>query len=215
MSTSKLIENLSSNISPVKPMRNHMPLWIVLLLINGIVFVSMLGLRQDFLERLADIHFWLSVGILTLSLLLTGWAAFQLAKPHINPERYFYSLFPILLLTPALGFKLFEEFHYHQHNALSIDYGISCVILTVVFAFLPFCFLVYTIRKGFTIAPTISGIIGGIAAASSGSLVLNFTCYKNSAIHHIIWHYIPIIGIGIAGYYLGIKLFSHHIESKR
>ena len=194
-------------------MRNHMPLWIVLLLINGIGFVSMLGLRHDFMERLSDIHFWFSVGILILSLLLAGWAAFQLAKPHLHPERHFYSLIPILLLTPALGFKLFEEYH-HQHSVFSIDNGLSCVIFTVVFAFFPFCFLVYAIRNGYTIAPTIGGVISGIAATSSGSLVLNFICYKNSAIHHIIWHYIPIIGIGIAGYYLGIKLFSHNIEIK-
>ena len=211
MRTSKLIDNLSGNISLVKPMKEHMSLWIVLILINGIVFVSRLGLRQDIVERLTDIHFWLSVGIITLSLFFTGWASFQLGKPHLHPERNLYSLFPILLLTPILGFKLFEEYNNHQNSALSIDNGSLCIIFTMVFAFLPFCFLVYSIRKGFTIAPTISGIISGIAATSSGSLVLNFICYKNSAIHHIIWHYIPILGIGIAGYYLGIKLFSHNI----
>lgn len=208
MSRYSIIDQLTQDDAPVNQYKNQFPLWLGIILINGLVFIELIGLRFDFTEIIHNPHFWTNNILLFASILLAGWAAYATSRPNLFARKYIYNIVPFGLLLIALIVKLFGEYQMSDFAAFHIDNGIACVFLTIVYSLIPFGIIRWSIRKGYSTTPQLTGLLTAIGSATAGSLVLNFTCFKSAAMHHIIWHYLPILGIGVLGFYMGVKLFS-------
>ena len=210
-----IIDQLTKDAIPVKPYRSNFPLWLGVLLLNALLFICVMGLRNNFMDIIKNIHFWTSNIFLFSSILFAGWATFVTSRPNLFARTYIYNIVPVGLLLIALIIKLFGEYQMNDSAAFHIDNGIACVFLTIVYSIIPFGIIRWSIRKGYSTVPQITGILAAFASTTAGSLVLNFTCFKSAAMHHIIWHYLPILGIGLLGYYIGVKLFSPKSEVRK
>jgi hypothetical protein len=86
--------------------------------------------------------------------------------------------------------------------------GMLCAGEVFVFGVIPGVFLLMIVRQGATLRRTGSSFFAFTAAAALGALGTQFSCHKNDAAHLFVWHFLPIVLIGVLGVALARKIIK-------
>jgi hypothetical protein len=124
-----------------------------------------------------------------------------LAFPDLHQQRrtayapvWVFALFVIVMIFALLADEPPAPLPMHSFE---------CTLSIFLFSLLPSVAIFYAMRKLASTHPQLSGAVAVLFAFSTGALWLRLHEQTDSVIHVIEWHYLPMLGISLAGLWLG------------
>jgi hypothetical protein len=210
LKTSDLINNLSSEVKPLQPLKKPsywIAQFVLLSLVYYIIAQSFLGFRVDLSEKFSQISFIIEISLILLLLLFCLVSAILTIYPDSYQKPYLLKI-PYLILLIITGF-LIAEFCAQPFDELP-DINIShhtfeCSLCIATIAIIPAFYFFYILHKGANLHYLQAGIFAVVAASTIGYLVLRMSEKNDFLPHLLIWHYLPILMLSVIGAYAGKK----------
>ena len=200
----ELITRLAHDTAPVKPAPHPFLLsieWMVVATFYIAAALMISGTRHDLWLKLHDAQFFAELAALVLILISTSLSAALLSYPDLHQKRR-------IAMAPVATFALFVLAMFLAWRADNPPaplpvHSFECTLSITMLSLLPAAWTIFVMRK---FASTHTHWAGGIAflfAFSIGALWLRLYEQTDSVMHVIQWHYLPMIGFGIIGMWLG------------
>jgi hypothetical protein len=204
MKTDKFIHLLAEKSAPVKPLAA--PLRRIVPAFLGAFFcvaigVALIGLRTDLDEAVWEFSFiaqaLAAVGLAGLSAI----SAFLMSVPGRSgpwvrtvPFVTVGIWLLVIVVEVLSGGESSRGFHF------------TCMRDIMVLAVIPGAYLFFMLKRAAPLDLERTGIFAALAAGSLGALGVQFICHEHRLIHMLLWHYLPVMGVGILGAWLGRRL---------
>ena len=200
----ELVETLARDATVVKSAPHPFMLsikWMAGAAIYLVLTLIVTGLRPDLTSKLHDPWFVAEIAGLAVVFIATCVSAALLSFPDLHQK-------PWVASAPALLFALFLLIIFFSWTADNPPaplpvHTYECTTCIVLAALLPAAWIFHGMRKYATTHYRLAGGIALLSALSIGALWLRLHELNNSIAHVIEWHYLPMIGFGIVGMWLG------------
>ncbi len=211
--THDLIERLSSNVQPVRPVRRA-GLRATLLSLSAL-FLALLILRvtheprPDLLLSFRKSIYLIQGAAILIAALLSAYAACRLSIPdtRIRPPVKIALGISSLLWLAMIGFELAQ-------TTAAPEPAPSCFIGLTLGMSAPLALGMVMLLHS---APVWRGWAGYALVLSIGSfsaLGMRFICPNDTPSHLLVWHFLPVIILAAIGYPLGLILLKLRIAKK-
>lgn len=159
------------------------------------------GARHDLPIKLHDIWFVAEIAALTGIFISTSLSAALLSYPDLHQKRRiaFVPIVTFALFTLVMCYAWLAD---NPPAALPV-YSFECTLSITLFALLPTAGTFYVMRKCASTHQRWAGSVALLFAFSVGALWLRLYEQNDSIMHVIQWHYLPMIGFGLIGIWLG------------
>jgi len=205
----KLIEELSRDTAKKPVFRPGMVFlkWEFFSVIYGIMVLRFIGLRPDIGQAITN-HFYVSeLALLLMILIFSLFSCVNLALPDINQKKHLLHLTLIPLAALVLIWGI--EFLMQKEELAGLDMGgLNCTTCITLAALIPAAFLFHEVRKAAPTRLRLAGFFCLVYSGALGSFILRLSEPQDSVIHLLVWHYIPVILIGLLGSLIGKKMFK-------
>jgi len=204
-----LVNKLARDAVPVKPAPHPYVLsleWIAAAAAYLAVSLALSGTRPDLAAKFHEPWFVAEICTLLGIFIATTISAALLVFPDLHQKRG-VAFAPVAFFVLFLPVILFA-WHADSPSAPLPVHSFECTVSITLMALLPSVWTFYAMRK---FASTHSRWAGGIAllsAFSIGALWLRLHEINDSITHLILWHYLPMLAIGLIGMWLGKKLLK-------
>jgi hypothetical protein len=203
----ELINKLAQDTAPVKRARHPFRLsieWMVVAAFYIAASLMISGTRHDLWPELNNIWFAAEIAALVGIFISTSLSAALLSYPDLHQKRR-------IVFAPIATYALFVLVMFFAWQADNPPaplpvHSFECTLSIMMLSLLPATWTFYVMRK---FASTHTHWAGGIAflfAFSIGALWLRLYEQSDSIIHVIEWHYLPMIGFGLIGMWLGKRV---------
>ena len=205
----QLVETLAEDAAAVKPASHPFRLslkWMGAAAIYLAVSLALSGLRPDLAQKFHEPWFVAEIASLLGIFIATSLSAALLAFPDLYQKRG-------IAFFPAWMFALFLLVMYFVWHADSPPaplpvHGFECTLSITLMTLLPAAWTFYAMRKFASTHYRLAGSIALLSAFSVGALWLRLHEVNDSIIHVVQWHYLPMLGIGLIGLWLGKMLLK-------
>ncbi|MBN8543648.1 MAG: DUF1109 domain-containing protein [Alphaproteobacteria bacterium] len=206
--TKQLIETLSAQATPVRPLRPQRYALILLAALSIYAICAQCwleGFRPDLAQQLQRPLFVVELLLLAAMLISSVLAALHAMRPDAIVQKYRMRL-PFIfsgLMLLLVAFQLFmpHDVRMVMSNADSHTHG--CTAYIAFSSMLPAILIFWLIRKGATIMPMRAGLLAVIASMSVGALTLRLAEANDEIAHLLMWHYAPSLFFAALGAVLG------------
>jgi len=210
MKTDELIADLVKDTGTLKrlaPPEQRLRLWFVVsFLIVGISVLSF-GVRPDLGQAILNPNFILEGTSALLLGVLAGWSAFVLSVPGRERSSLVRYL-PLGLLFVWMGLLTYRNILTPSSFHPGFVQGQMCTRNFILLSLIPGGLLLFMIKKAAPLRLAWAGALSLLAVGSLGSLGISFLCPSGDALHILVWHFVPVLLFGIAGIWVGKKIFS-------
>lgn len=205
----QLVDSLVQDASPVKPAPHPLMLslgWVAGAALYLALSLWISGLRPDLVQKLQEPWFVAELAALALLFVTTSLSAAVLAFPDLHQMRRaaLAPAVPFALLIAAILFA----WHADAPPAPLPVHSFECTLSITLFSLLPAAWTFLSIRKFASTHYRWAGSIALLSAFSVGALWLRLHELNDSIIHVVEWHYLPMLGIGMLGWWLGRRLLK-------
>lgn len=215
MTTEQLIANLAKqgpNKKFPSPVR-ILGIWAALVAIYSVAIVVATPLRADLFQRLTHPGFVMELIVAILMIGTSALSASYLALPDGNQKHHirWLPVIPVLLLIVGLVYGVTTHPSSALVNCVSKDH-LACSIKVIVWSIAPTVMIFFTLQKA---APTRFYWAGGMAGLSSGSisyLLLVLIEKNNSAIHFLIFHFLPVVAVTVLAMMIGKRVLGRWLN---
>lgn len=205
----ELVESLARDAAPVKPAPHPLMLslgWVVGAAVYLVVSLWISGLRPDLMQKLHEPWFVAELAFLALIFIATSLSAAVLAFPDLHQMRK-------AALAPAGLFAVFVAILFFAWRADVPPaplpaHSFECTLSITLFSLLPAAWTFFSMRKFASTHCRWAGSVALLFAFSVGALWLRLYELNDSIIHVIQWHYLPMLGIVLIGWWLGKRLLK-------
>jgi hypothetical protein len=203
MNTDDLIEKLANeprNTEDFSPKKSFL-IWLLICAFCLLAGISSLGLREDWMLLIDSPLLLLQNLMILLGFVSLGYISLMLSVPgNINTKKakLFISI-PIVVWLLCL-LLIFANSNYDPTTALKIGFG--CVSDIIIIGVLPGAALFFFLAKGMVLSKWITGLVASVSVLMLGAWAVQYTCHNDSAVHILLWHFLPmligsLIGAGI------------------
>jgi len=200
----ELISKLAQDTTTVKRARHPFLLsieWIAIAVFYLAVSLMIFGTRHDLWLELHKPWFAVELAAMTGIFLSTSLSAALLSYPDLHQKRR-------LAFAPIATFALFVLVIFFAWRADNPPaplpmHSFECTRSIALISLLPAAWMFYVMRKFASTHYRWAGSIAFLFAFSVGALWERLHEQTDSIIHVIEWHYLPMIGFGIVGMWLG------------
>jgi hypothetical protein len=205
----QLVDRLARDAAPVKPAPHPLQLslrWLAVAAVYLVLSLWISGLRPDLMQKLHEPWFAAEIAALALIFVATSLSAAVLAFPDLHQMRK-------AALAPVGLFALFTAILFFAWRAdvppapLPV-HSFECTLSITLFALLPAAWTFFAMRQFASTHGRWAGSVALLFAFSVGALWLRLHELNDSVIHVIWWHYLPMLGIGLIGWWLGKRLLK-------
>ncbi len=211
LKTSDLINNLSSEVKPLQPLKKP-AYWITQLVLLTVIYYlvaqSFLGFRADISEKFLQISFIIEIVLMLLLLLSCLVCAILTIYPDNYQKSYLLKI-PYLILLVIAGF-LIIEFYTQPLNELQniniFQHTFECSLCIAKIAIIPVFYFFYILHKGANLHYFQAGILVVIVSSVIGYLALRMSEKNDFLPHLLIWHYLPILIFSVIGVMVSKKV---------
>ncbi len=202
-----LVANLAQEASAVKPAPHPFLLslqWMGAAAIYLAVSLAFSGLRPQIVEHLQNVWFAAEIATLLTLFIVTSLSAALLAFPDLHQKRR-------LAFAPIASFALFLLVMIFAWGADSPPaplpvHSFECTLSITLMTLLPAVWTFYSLRQYASTHYHLAGCVASLSAFSVGALWMRLHEANDSIAHVVEWHYLPMLGIGLLGLWLG-KVF--------
>lgn len=205
----ELVASLAADAAPVKPAPH--PLLLSLVWVAGaVVYLGLSlwisGLRPDLAQAMHQPWFLAELALLVLLFLATSLSAAVLAFPDLHQMRKaavapvgVFALFVIVMFLAWRGDAPPAPLPVHSFE---------CTLSITLFSLVPALWTFFSMRRFASTHYRWAGGVALLSAFSVGALWLRLHEVNDSIIHVVEWHYLPMLGIGLIGWWLGKALLK-------
>jgi len=205
----KLVENLAKEAAPVKPAPHPLRLsllWGAAATLYIVISLWLSGPRPDLLHKLHQPWFDAELIMLLLVFISATLSAAVLAFPDLHQMRK-------TAWSPAVVFALFIitlllAWRADTPPAPLPIHSFECTASITLFALLPATWTFLSMRRFATTHSHWAGSVALLSAFSVGAIWLRLHEINDSITHVVIWHYLPMLVIGLLGWWLGKRLLK-------
>lgn len=204
-----LIDTLSKDAQAVKPAPHPFRLsltWLATAAIYLAISLAIFGLRPDILAQFHRTWFVAELAALAGILVATSLSAALLSFPDLHQIRRL-AFAPFIAFALLLVVMLFAWLADSPPAPLPA-HSFECTISITLFSLLPAIWIFMVMRKFASTHAPWAGSVALLFAFSVGALWLRLYEVTDSIVHVIEWHYLPMLGIGFAGLWLGKKILK-------
>ncbi|MDD5058944.1 MAG: DUF1109 domain-containing protein [Sideroxydans sp.] len=202
-----LVAQLAQDATQVKPAPHPFKLslqWMGAAAIYLAVSLAFSGLRPDWRATLGNPWFIAELAALLAVFIVTSLSAALLAFPDLHQKRR-------LAFAPVASFALlvlllFLAWRSDNPPAPLPVHSFECTLSITLMTLLPAVWTFYSMRKFASTHYRLAGSVALLSAFSVGALWLRLHEVNDSIAHVVEWHYLPMLGIGLLGLWLG-KVF--------
>ena len=205
-----LIANLSHEAAPQRaPQRlaRSFLSWLVIAFVYGGLLVAIMWKpRPDLMIKLGQPLFLFEIIALILLSVSCGFSATLLSFPDLYQKKQlaYAPLFVIPLFVGSIVLEFLADDPPAPKPAHTFE---CCTAITI--AALPLAFwMLARIRRMAPTQPTLTGATALLASFGISALALRLSEQTDSIRHIILWHYLPMIGMGVLGLGLGRKFLK-------
>jgi hypothetical protein len=205
--TENLIAALAGGMEPSAPPSRPLMLflgWLGGSLAYAGTMLAFMGLRHDLLLRLHAPLFLAEVSLLACLVVTSAISAVMLSYPDLYQRRWlvFTPALPLLLFIVTLAVEAFRD------AAPEPSHGMDCLLCISMASLPPAAGMMMILRRQASTHYYMAGGIALIASTSIGCLALRLSEDTDSIAHLLKWHYLPMIGFGMLGVWLGKRLLK-------
>jgi hypothetical protein len=205
----ELVEALAQDATKVQPAPHPFRLslrWLAGATAYIVLSLVISGLRPDLMAKFHEPWFVAEIICLVGILAATSSGAAVLVFPDLHQmRRVVFAPAVLLALFVAI---IFFSWHADSPPAPLPQHSYQCTISIALFSILPAAWIFYSMRKFASTHCHLAGSIALLYAFSIGALWLRLHEQNDSVMHVIQWHYIPMVGFGIIGLWVGKVLLK-------
>jgi hypothetical protein len=180
--------------------------WAVWVLAYLALALAFSGLRPDWTDKMQQPWFAAEIVALLCILAATTLSAALLSYPDLYQKRG-AALAPVAALLLFLPLIL-AAWHADSPPAPLPAHSFECTLSIILVALPPAAWTFYAMRRYASTHYRLAGGMAGLAAFSVGALWLRLHEVNDSILHLILWHYLPMLAVGLLGLWLGKKLLK-------
>lgn len=204
-----LVESLAADVRPVKKLLSPLRLtllWSAAAVIYLVVTLLLSGFRTDIAQSLRNVWFDMELLALLLLFVSASLSAAVLAFPDLHQKR-------ALAWAPLVSLVLFIVVMTGAWLADSPPspkpvHSIECTISITLTALLPALWTFLSLRRYASTHSHWAGSVALLSAFSVGAIWLRLHEETDSIAHVVAWHYLPMLAIGVIGFWLGKRLLK-------
>lgn len=207
--TKQLIEQLSAQVTPVRPLR--LQRYAVLLLAAFSLYAVcthcwLEGFRSDLSLQFQRPLFVTELLLLAAMLVSSVLAALYAMQPDGAQQKKHLMRLPYLpsfAMFALIIFQLFMPHDTHMVIQAETTNGHKCTMYIGLSSILPAMLIFWVLRKGASAMPMQAGALAVIAAVSVSAITLRLSEASDGIMHLLILHYLPTIFFAGVGALLG------------
>ncbi len=201
----QLIADLSKDMQPLQPAPHPFKLalqWIAAGTVYLLVMLSLTGLRPDWRTSFIEPWFIAEIAALLALFIVSALSTALLAYPDLHQKRR-------LAFTPAVpAALLLAVILLAWRPAPPPEHSIECTLSILLTMLLPAVWTFYSLRRFASTHFRLAGSLALLSAFSLGALWLRLHEVNDSIAHVVGWHYLPMLGVGLIGLWLGKVLLK-------
>ena len=176
-SSEALIERLTGTLQPMRPLSPpwlRASIWLGIVAVVAIVFARFSDLPSvgERLTGAADM--WLALSGAVATAILSSIAAFQLNVPDRSPRWALLPLPGLLLWLGASGLGCLRSWLLPDASNADAAEATHCFKFIVMTSLPLSVLLLLMLRRGFSLRPKLTALLGGLAAASAAASLITF-----------------------------------------
>jgi hypothetical protein len=180
--------------------------WVTAALIYIVLSLWISGPRPDLMQKLHEPWFAAEMLVLVLIVLATSLSAAVLAFPDLHQMKK-AAVAPVGLFAVFIVI-IFFAWRADAPPAPLPMHSFECTLSITLFALLPAVWTFLSMRRFASTHSHWAGCIALLFAFSVGALWLRMYELNDSILHVIEWHYLPMLGIGLVGWWLGKRVLK-------
>ena len=210
MSTEDLIQQLTSDLQPVRrlrPLAVRVAGWFVIALASlGLVMILM-GVRRELGDAADRADFAIEAALLIVTALSAAVGALMVSIPGADLGKLARSL-PIVVGTTTIVWALGELLVASATGAPTgrLTFAWHCVYKTASVAAIPSVALFMMVKRAAPLHAARAGFLAILATAAVGVLGANIICPNDRPLHMLLWHAAPLMLFAGLGAGLGTWL---------
>jgi hypothetical protein len=215
-SNEQLVQALSADLTPVDrlaPPSLRVLLWLAMVgaVALALTMVSDVGAMIQRLVAAPDL--WLAAMGSALTAVLAAAAAFQLALPDRKAAWALLPLPAVSLWIGASGMGCLRPWSIADAYPMPPDGTEHCLIFILGLSLPLSLLLIVMMRRGFSLRPNLTAIIGGLACASAAATLLNFIHPYDAAATDLTVHAFAVAIVIVANTLYGSRLLMRKMHS--
>lgn len=204
------IARLVRSATPVTPLARpavRLARWAIASTAVALVSVAMLGVRPDVAAQMTNGWFGARAAATLSIVVAAATVAFLMSVPGVEPSRPVRALpLAACLLWAAMLVVTIAATRSPLALLLQVTPHPSCVLLIVATAMVPGVMLVRMLRQAAPLQTAWTGALAGLASLAVGALGAQLVCANDAAVHHLLWHFTPVVLLTPAGIAVGTSL---------
>ena len=210
MSTEDLIQQLTSDLQPVRrlrPLAVRVAGWFVIALASlGLVMILM-GVRRELGDAADRADFAIEAALLIVTALSAAVGALMVSIPGADLGKLARSL-PIVVGTTTIVWALGDLLVASATGAPTgrLTFAWHCVYKTASVAAIPSVALFMMVKRAAPLHAARAGFLAILATAAVGVLGANIICPNDRPLHMLLWHAAPLMLFAALGAGLGTWL---------
>lgn len=205
MTTEELIRRLAADPRPAPPLGRTLAAWLGLALLSALaLMVAGWGLRPDLLRMLADPMVALKAGLPALAAGAAVLGGLRLARPEGRMGGSAAALG--LVGVGALGLWVMGLIGTPPEGWGAAFRGstlVYCLVSIPALAILPTLALLAVLRRGASLAPTLSGALAGLGGGAAAAAIYALHCPEDDPLFFVTWYGTGVLVATGAGALLG------------
>lgn len=190
-SNDSLVRALSADLTPVRrlaPPRLRVLFWLAIVCAVGVALAAVSDVEAVVRRLAAAPDLWLAATGSALTAGLSGFAAFQLGVPDRARSWALLPLPALLLWISASGLGCLRSWSVPDTHTASLGESGVCLVFILGLSLPLSLLLIKGVRRGYSLHPNLTLIMGGLACASAAATLLNFIHPYDSALTDLAVH---------------------------
>lgn len=207
MRSSKLIDKLTTNLEPVRPLsplRNTL-LWVAVSLVSVAVILFLMMPQRPVSQMLEQPITVFSGLWLLVNTIFMAFTANIIGMPGRTNQHLIFAIsfaFYLLLIGVLLGVAI----TFTSPIVLS---GSACVKAVIILSIIPLVFFFNIVRKLAPTSPLLMGLLLGLSTCAMGAFGVGFSCANEDPLHLLFFHFTaPALLLGGLGAIIGKKILK-------
>ena len=199
MNSQALIDQLSEDMAPVKPLsvRSSRLMALGAAGITTAAVLLFLGVRVDIAAGAPSAVILLVAGLFALTAIASGLTATRLARPAVGGSQGGALWMAAAVgLLPAISLV---EFLLGEAGPMSTEVALRCLVWGIAASVLTLGVLTWRLRQGAPVLPERAGLYAGLSAGAVGAFAITLECNNSQLLHLALSHVAIVAAMALAG----------------